>query len=61
MAIEQVVVKTIKVTYRCEECKRGRMQFKKTVFASRPNVHQHVCDNCGHTLMLPAQYPRTEA
>ena len=50
-------VRPFGVDYVCDDCGRGAMEAVRLVLDSDAPQWEHKCGNCGHTALLPVQYP----
>ena len=50
-------VKTYEVTYACDYCDGGVMQYLGTMLMSDPPKYVHECNVCDNTLKSLVQYP----
>ena len=53
----KVEVKTYIISYTCDKCNIGKMEFTGLSFTVQPPKHQHQCNQCGHTAIYVKHYP----
>jgi hypothetical protein len=57
-------VKTVKITYTCDECGKGELEFTGCQKSCYPSINEHVCSNpkCDYTYWMSQgqEYPRIE-
>lgn len=53
----ELEIKTCWVTYQCDSCREGLMEFVPGSACSNAKWHKHLCLKCGHEVFFKKKYP----